>query len=479
MNIILYLINLVQQLFAQNQYLINFICKYLPVKQMVHDDSRSPKYQKLKVDELPVIKQRYKQDWQFLLKYYEWKYHKVIKPVSRRSGKNTVPEGTVCPICGAPEIYIYDNNGGKGQYQCKVCGNTFHNSDCDYERMHFCCPYCGHTLIAVKNRKFFRIHKCVNPECQYYLRNLKKVDKEDLNSKFKYKLHYIYREFCIDFFEMNLDSLPKNASSLNFTKNNSYIMSLCLTMHVNLQLSLRKTAMAMKDLYGITISHTQVANYCRTAAVVVKPFVDNYPYEKSNKFTADETYIKVRGVKSFVWFVMDTVSRSILGYVASENRTVAPCIHVMRMAFKGWSQLPANFKFIADGYSAYPLAAIQFFERFGEKFKFAITQVIGLTNDDAVSTIYRPYKEMIERLNETFKATYRPTTGYENIDGANYSLSLWVAYYNFLRPHKAFKYHVLNYVRELDEAENMPAKWQMLIYLGQQKILELQNQRIE
>ncbi|HAU87128.1 MAG TPA: hypothetical protein DCW90_17060 [Lachnospiraceae bacterium] len=28
------------------------------------------------------------------------------------------------------------------------------------------------------------------------------------------------------------------------------IMSLCLTMHVNLQLSLRKTAQALKDLYG-------------------------------------------------------------------------------------------------------------------------------------------------------------------------------------------------------------------------------------
>ena len=42
-------------------------------------------------------------------------------------------------------------------------------------------------------------------------------------------------------------------------------MSLCLTFHVNLQLSLRKTAQALKDLYGIDISHQQVANYARTA----------------------------------------------------------------------------------------------------------------------------------------------------------------------------------------------------------------------
>lgn len=77
-------------------------------------------------------------------------------------------------------------------------------------------------------------------------------------------------------------------------------MSFCLTMHVNLQPSLRKTSQAIKDLYGIEISHQQVANYCKTAALVVKPFVDNYEYPKSSVFTADETYIKVRRIKGYI-----------------------------------------------------------------------------------------------------------------------------------------------------------------------------------
>lgn len=71
----------------------------------------------------------------------------------------------------------------------------------------------------------------------------------------------------------------------------------------------------------------------------------------------------------------------------------------MRMAFQGLAKLPENFKFIADGYSAYPLAAMEFVRKFGKAFTFKITQVIGLTNDDAVSTEYRPFKQMIERLN--------------------------------------------------------------------------------
>ena len=147
----------------------------------------------------------------------------------------------------------------------------------------------------------------------------------------------------------------------------------------------------------------------------------------------------------------------------------------MRMAFRHLKELPKNFQFIADGYSAYPLAAQQFFHEFGEKFKFEITQVIGLTNDDEVSKEFRPYKQMIERLNRTYKASYRKTNGFDNIDGANYDLALWVAYYNFLRPHKHNNYKVLNKVEMLSQANTMPDKWKLLIFLGQETIRSLQT----
>lgn len=308
---------------------------------------------------------------------------------------------------------------------------------------------------------------------------LKKVDREHLDEKHgksKYKLHYIYREFTIDFFKMDLSSLPKNASSLNFKRHDSYTMSLCLTYRVNLGLSLRKTAQALRDIHGIKISHQQVANYCTTAAICVKPFTDNYAYKVGKVLTADETYIKIKGIKGYIWFIMDAAKRSILGYQISDNRGVGPCILSMRMALKHYKEkLPEHFKFIADGYSAYPLAAQQFFRQFGGKFKFDITQVIGLTNDDEVSTKYRPYKQMIERLNRTYKESYRPTNGFDNIEGANYDLALWVTYYNFLRPHRHNGYRVLNHVQELDNADNMPGKWQLLIYLGQCRIKQMQQ----
>ena len=479
MDIILYLLQYIQYQQRIIRYLFNFICRYIPLKQWIFDDSHSPKYQRFKIDELPKILHYEPWDYRDYISYIEWKYGKKIKPVSRRS-ECDIDDDCKCPRCNAPKPYLYKNNGSKGQILCKVCSTKFSPDESRFTRTTALrCPHCLNTLVPKKTRKHFILHKCVNSKCPYYLHNLKKVDGEDLHEDYgknKYKLHYIYREFTIDFFSMDLNSLPKDASSLKFTKHNAYIMSLCLTMHVNLGLSLRKTRQALKDLYNISISHQQIANYCKTAAICVKPFVDNYNYDVGKVFTADETYIKVRGIKGYIWFIMDAASRSIIGYQTSDNRGVGPCILAMRMAFKHLKELPDKFKFIADGYSAYPLAAMEFTRKFANTFQFDITQVIGLTNDDEVSTEFRPYKQMIERLNRTYKASYRGTNGFDNYDGVNYDLALWVAYYNFLRPHKYAKYQALNKVELLDNAENMPAKWQLLIYLGQKTILNLQQQ---
>ena len=481
MNIILYLLQIIQQLYKQYCWLILFVCKYIPLKQWAFDDSHSPKYQKFKIDELPRIIS-FKQEWNYtdLMSYYRKRYGKTIKPVFRH-GECTVPESYTCPQCNAPYHYLMWNDGKKqSQLLCKVCQSLFSaNSEGRFSKIYVLrCPHCNNALVHKKDRKHFIIHKCVNKKCPYYLKNLKKVPKEDLlddYGKNKYKLHYIYREFDIDFFRMDLNTLPKNASSLRFSKFDKNVMGLCLTYKINLGLSLRKTAQALKDIHGISISHQQISNYCKTAAICIKPFTDNYNYGSGNVFTADETYIKFRAVRGYIWFIMDAARRSIIGYRVSSERDVGACILAMRMAFSHLKKLPKNFHFIADGYSAYVLAAQQFLREFGEDFKFNITQVIGLTNDDAVSTRFRPYKQMIERLNRTYKASYRPTNGFDNIDGANYDLALWVTYYNFLRPHEHNGYRVLNEIEELKYIDNMPGKWQMLIALGQQTILNIQN----
>ncbi|MPQ45199.1 DDE-type integrase/transposase/recombinase, partial [Clostridium tarantellae] len=416
--------SIITYLLAYNQYLISviyqliiFISKNIPLSQMTFDDSNSPEYQKFKVDKLPTIIKFEKQDYQFLLAYYKHKYNKLIRPVQRRNGIS-IPESISCPKCGSPHQYIYDNNGNKGQYKCKVCALTFNESNFAYKPVVFKCPYCSKTLDAKKERKHFRVHKCINPKCSYYLSNLKKLPKDiEPNKKFKYKLHYIYREFTLNFFKMDLYSLSSRATNFSFKKFNPHILGLCLTYHVNLKLSTRQTAHALEEIHGIKISHTMVANYALTAAAVIKPFIDTFDYKPSKLLTADETYIKVKGVKHYIWFIMDACKKSIIGYQVSDTRSTGPCILAMRMAFDKFKDFPNKaLKFVADGFTAYPLAKQQF--ELEENKSFNLVQVIGLKNDDAVSSEHRWFKQVVERLNRTFKSSYRVTCGYGSEDGA-------------------------------------------------------------
>ena len=86
MDIILYLLQLIQYLYQQNCWLINFICKYIPLKQWVFDDSHSPKYQKFKIDELPIVEKPLpKLSWKKIIDEYPGSHNgKTLNPSAEK-----------------------------------------------------------------------------------------------------------------------------------------------------------------------------------------------------------------------------------------------------------------------------------------------------------------------------------------------------------------------------------------------------------
>ena len=147
MNIILYLLQLIQYQHKQICWLLNFICRYIPLKQWAFDVSHSPKYQKFKVDELPLITD-FRQDWTYkeLIPYYEKRYGKKIRPISRRS-ECDIPDSCTCPRCDAPKPFLYKNNGSKGQLLCKICDARFSPDESRFSAVKLRCPHCGNTLV--------------------------------------------------------------------------------------------------------------------------------------------------------------------------------------------------------------------------------------------------------------------------------------------------------------------------------------------
>jgi len=429
-------------------------------------------YRKLAVDPLPIFgNPPIEQKWQYtvLLENYRQKHGKDLKPVGRRGGV-TVPADAVCPHCGAPPEYAYDNTGGRGGFWCKVCDSKFAISKPSKDDEPYC-PFCFSKLDLIKKRKSFDIYRCHNRLCSYRQKKLSAMTPEQKaiykKAPYAFKLRFIYRKFHFDFTPLSKDNeyLPK-VELTNITASH-HILGLILTYHVNYGLSLRKTAALMYDVHNVKISHQTIANYCNAVAPRIKPFVDHFPYELSDKFCGDETYIKIMGRWNYIFFFFDAVKKIILSYRVRRHRDYQSAILAINDVLVKFKEIPQKLNLITDGNPIYLLAQ-QWFAQHG--FFFDITQVVGLTNEDDVSKEFRPLKQIIERLNRTFKGNYKPTTGFGSDPGAISSVTLFVAYFNFLRPHSALEGKIPAVIPELNNLRNMPAKWLKLIVMSEEFI---------
>jgi len=456
------------------------VIKYLCI--LVFGKSFKPKvekcvdkeYMKLTVDPLPIFGEppiRQYLQYTELLEYYRKEHGKELKPVRRRGGI-IPPKEAICPYCGAPPDYVYDNNGGRGEYWCKVCDSKFaiRRPSKDDEPY---CPFCYRKLVLIKERNSFDIYRCNNGQCSFRKKKLSAMSSEQKalfkKSPHLFKLRFIYRKFHFNFKPLSKQNEYVPLVDLPNITASPHVLGLILTYHINYAIPLRKTAALMYDVHGVKVSHQTIANYCNAVAPRIKPFVDHFEYELSESFCGDETYIKIGGVWNYVFFFFDAVKKIILSYRVQRDRdwkSAALAINDVLVKVKAKSEeIPEGLNLIADGNPIYLLAQHWFAQH---DIRFDVSQVIGLTNDDPVSKEYRPLKQIIERLNRTFKGNYKPTTGFGADMGAISKVTMFVAYFNFLRPHTGIDGNIPAVIPELEALPHMPAKWCELIRLGEQ-----------
>jgi putative transposase len=99
-----------------------------------------------------------------------------------------------------------------------------------------------------------------------------------------------------------------------------------------------------------------------------------------------------------------------------------------------------NITFITDGNPSYP-AALQYLNSIDCN-KSEHHKVIGLQNLDSESELYRALKQLVERLNRTYKSHIKQSCGFSSSNGAISLTTLFVTYYNFLRPHSSLYHQV-------------------------------------
>lgn len=392
-----------------------------------------------------------------------------LKPIKRRNPDAFTFQG-VCPFCGAPKEYIYDNNKNRGQFQCKACLNTFTLKTTISDEAGIFCPHCGRKLDLKHDRNGYIVYICPSYKCPYYLKNKELVDNgtgDQLKTySDQHRLHYHYRDF-----KFNLDNLKKLGNTIEAPVNlakirfDFKILGLCLTYYVNYGLSSRKTALILKEVHGIKISHQTVINYATTVSNIIKPMVDNYQYKIGHILSGDETYIKVHGKNHYVFFWSDPESKIITSYAIYPVRdTKCACISIYD-CLRHYDKIPDQLTLITDGNPIYNAAQL-FFNL--NDIHFDLHQVIGVKNLDEESKKYRPFKQIEERLNRTYKQNYYGTNGYSKLECANSYMILFVCFFNFFRQHSSLGYKTPVDDGLFEDDMKMQDKWLKLIELSSQ-----------
>jgi transposase-like protein len=439
---------------------------------------KPPHYREFRVDTVPPVLgseldlKEENLDWHELQKKHEHDTGKKISPVKRNRGK-APPVGCRCAVCNAPRNYLYLNNGKlSSQVLCKICGHTSptHQAKRKKKAVYFC-PHCSHALFKWKESKQYTTFKCPNHNCPHYLNNKMRLNEEEkkmrANQKYNpnFKLHYQYREHHLSPNDLKVIR-PENRTKVDLhnIRNSYHILGLVLTFTINLGLSSRLTRDALKGIFDISVSHQTVLNYISAAAAYLSPYVDSNCPAPVDTAAADETYIIVNGQWTYTWFVIDSKTRALCGYNLSQKRNMQPALALLYNCYGEPGKTTPIPQLVTDGNPSYDAAVLAYNEAIrNNTSKLSKKTVIGLKNVDKESTEYRQFKQLIERLNRTYKYHTRPRAGFKSFDGACALTTLFVAFYNFMRPHTSLNRMTPLSLKCLSDVKLMPDKWCALI----------------
>ena len=443
---------------------------------------KHPNYRKYTVDDTPPIimgesKLEPIKDWRVLLDEYFLDKNKELKPVRRKAGSIPPPATCLCEHCNAPVEWLSINDGKKrSQVICKICKETspvkrvHQSSDSKYA-----CPHCDTTLYAWKSNEDRTIYKCGNRNCPERIKSIKKLNllekallKTGMSSQFK--LCYQWREYHYD-----VNSLrPVSPKGPSLRINHSlHTLGLVLSYVISYGMSARMTARILTEVHGIPLSYQSVLNWIQKAAPLAWKANEKFSGTiKDSQAAADETYIKILGKWHYTWFIIGTTSKAIFGFNVSDNRGEKPAISVINQSLDARDVNQSPLVLIGDGNPSYDAAvnAINV-DKNGiplslDKRKVIRKTVIGLKNTDEESTKYRPFKNLVERLNRTYRYHTRNRSGFKDMNSAMALTTLFVTYYNFMRPHRSLKNNSPITIPELKDVKTIQGRWLKLLQLA-------------
>ncbi len=308
-----------------------------------------------------------------------------------------------CPKCNnSHSFYRYGKDkDGNQKYQCRKCHHQFVPLRPRSEKNHKypACPMCGKASFLHHDHEHYSNYRCCDKRCN----------------------HSFFAPKPAAIAAPSLSSLvgKENFKRMRYPV---HIIIAALSMFYLGKNSFRNIALILHTAFNIKVSHTSVSNWCREFA----PLFHNISLElipmldfNSDEWHTDETVVKIAGIKHYIWFIVDSETRFVLGFHLSPHRDSPQAFTLLNSV----KDLGKPKTIVSDRYSAYKVPVKAVFDD--------VRHIRVESFKDAISN------NLIESFNHQFKAWYKTKQGFHSYQSANNLISMFVFFFNFVRPHSA------------------------------------------
>lgn len=315
-----------------------------------------------------------------------------------------------CPKCNNDHSFYRYGKDSDG-YQKYLCRNCCHQFAPDRprtgeeqigrprQRSFPLCPVCGKASFLHHDYVHYSNYRCCDKRCNH--------------SFFGWKAASV-----------TAPSMSALFGKVNFKRMRHpvHLIVTALSMFYLGKNSFRNISLILRTAFNIKVSHTTISNWCTSFAplfdnmrIQLLPFLDL----NSDEWHADETVVKIAGVKHYLWFLVDSETRFVIGFHLSPHRDSPQAVSVLNEAKTHGT--PSAI--VSDRYSAYKVPMKSLFN--------GVRHIRVQSFQDDISN------NLIECFNKQFKAWYKTKQGFSSFACANNLISMFVFFFNFVRPHSA------------------------------------------
>jgi transposase-like protein len=175
---------------------------------------------------------------------------------------------------------------------------------------------------------------------------------------------------------------------------------------------------------GLKVSNVTVYQWCKKFSCLFNKHTKDVKLQLSKTWHIDETVIKIKGCKHWIFAVLDRKSRFVIAWYLSKTRSTDAAIKAVQLAIQRAGFKPNRL--ISDRHGVYQ-------EIKKLKPKLAKKSVLVEKFDDKLSN------NRIERFFGTLKTRYKRTRGFKSFYSTCCFLTIYFVYYNYFRPHSSLK----------------------------------------